>query len=115
MRISDWSSDVCSSDLHGEAGKPAPLPIGFERIGDGTAELVVRGAGRDFGVGTRLDVGVDAKGGGRLLAERPRHVRQHPRFLDRFQRSEEHTSELPSLMCTSYAVSCLKKKKHGTT
>src|SRR3546814_9445785 len=100
MRISDWSSDVCSSDL----------------------------------VGTGLNLHRQA-GGGALLAQQPAdlvgdiaHVDQaFVEFVmscldlrkienvvdDRQQmpRSEEHTSELQSLMRISYAVFCLKKKK----
>src|SRR3546814_4616503 len=38
-----------------------------------------------------------------------------PYGMKRLERSEEHTSELQSLMRTSYAVFCLKKKKHNTT
>src|SRR3546814_9593132 len=78
VRISDWSSDVCSSDLDG-----ADVA---ERHGD-----VGAGAGRH---GKAL-VGI-----GETELER--------------QRSEEHTSELQSLMRISYDVFCLKKKKQST-
>src|SRR3546814_10682291 len=117
MRISDWSSDVCSSDL--------------QEQGEQHRRLRRRHAQRDR----------------RLLADRgcalyprqedvPQHCRQQPLsdrrlsvrrdrkiFLERDDaalhrqisaqpelRSEEHTSELPYLMRTSYAVFCLKKK-----
>src|SRR3546814_7454489 len=73
MRISDWSSDVCSSDL----GRPRQGPDLFPAQPDAGAT----GAGRH------------AAGG--IL-----------------QRSEEHTSELQSLMRISYAVFCLKKKQY---
>src|SRR3546814_4475509 len=61
-------------------------------------------------------------GGGRQRhgAERQRdarqrnHHRQHPNRFENFHRSEEHTSELQSLMRISYAVFCLKKKKIKT-
>src|SRR3546814_5487983 len=43
-----------------------------------------------------------------------RDARPHPTDLDRGGRSEEHTSELQSLMRISYAVFCLKKKKNTT-
>src|SRR3546814_1876328 len=113
MRISDWSSDVCSSDLLGRAGDhPAELaivaraPFGKPRILD--FELAdVKGAGDDQ---TQL-VDVD-----RLLIEIPSAARdrgQRARALamprhDDDLRPEEHTSELPSLMRISYDVFCLK-------
>src|SRR3546814_1731264 len=99
MRISDWSSDVCSSDLRCRAcrasttlptahttQKPAPAPA------ISTLPSII------------------------LKAERPRHIIQTTAHCavheDRQQgRSEEHTSELQSLMRISYAVFCLKQKK----
>src|SRR3546814_10317417 len=81
MRISDWSSDVCSSDL--EARSLAPLSLGgIPRGGEALEHRVGLGA---FG-----------------------QRRQPPDF--EAARSEEHTSELQSLMRISYAVFCLKKK-----
>src|SRR3546814_5278937 len=99
MRISDWSSDVCSSDL----GAPG-------RLGDG--RLVGRAAS-DLDV-LQVDVrgDVDPGPGGRNLhLDRERRGREYhvSPFRGRV-RSEEHTSELQSLMRTSYAVFCLKKK-----
>src|SRR3546814_7790840 len=123
MRISDWSSDVCSSDL-------------------------LTGAGREH-AGNQLEQGRFAGAVGTddaqrfALAQRKRHVVQHlhhtPRRSpaqhipqrvravtamadhrvafaqagdrqQRLARSEEHTSELQSLMRISYDVFCLKKK-----
>src|SRR3546814_8577374 len=126
MRISDWSSDVCASDL------------ACEDVVD------VAGAGVDLGAarGHRVDqrvvvveagavVGADAPGDlAQLQAHDLAHVvvaqrieRDHrgpaeegrlERALQlrpqQFGRSEEHTSELQSLMRTSYAVFCLKKQ-----
>src|SRR3546814_6068658 len=93
MRISDWSSDVCSSDLprtqaqpHVPAGRP-PQPVG-------------RG-GLPGGVRDRPQPRPHARGRGRG----ERSAAAVP-----VARSEEHTSELPSLMRNSYAVFCLKKK-----
>src|SRR3546814_8629060 len=124
MRISDWSSDVCSSDLRrqriGRAGKR------FERIER-------RLGGARLGEGQRLDLEQQGRVG---AVEHPALAERHPahrvavvaafehrdpaawaisvepeaeRHLDR-DRSEEHTSELQSLMRISYAVFCLKKK-----
>src|SRR3546814_8968789 len=106
MRISDWSSDVCSSDLDFDVeGDEAFLPK------NSTSQL---------GVFTlqQLEAGpIKAEAG--LRYERT-SVASHLaagdlRFFDgarRFSavRSEEHTSELQSLMRTSYAVFCLQRK-----
>src|SRR3546814_8131316 len=95
MRISDWSSDVCSSDLQlvlAEAG--ALLQHGVDQL-----------AGRLRAAGQR----------GHLLLVVEQLVEQEADVVERRGvRSEEHTSELQSLMRTSYAVFCLKKKKKKT-
>src|SRR3546814_2597060 len=105
MRISDWSSDVCSSDLViGEilkAGMPARrahhAPTRAYR-----RRTVRGGRHRDRWRATTDNSGrrscrhKPAAGGGRARR--------------RSSRSEEHTSELQSLMRISYAVFCLKKK-----
>src|SRR3546814_2439168 len=88
MRISDWSSDVCSSDL------------GAVRRGEQLLPLVERreAEGRDVGLEEAHRMRVEG-----------RDDRGKPLVL----RSEEHTSELQSLMRISYAVFCLKKKTHA--
>src|SRR3546814_4693127 len=107
MRISDWSSDVCSSDLifmlfHVAAQTLSPhilAGVGFEHRDDGFALLIGDRIERLVGVldgADRLDDRVGRRKG----------VEPH-----RALRSEEHTSELQSLMRISYAVFCLKKKK----
>src|SRR3546814_4071616 len=104
MRISDWSSDVCSSDLwvggRIETVSSCWICLPLRRQGSG-----IRRAARSG-----------------VVARRPRMDR-HPVLhgpgggaaVDRdaaaMLRSEEHTSELQSLMRISYAVFCLKKKK----
>src|SRR3546814_4145615 len=110
MRISDWSSDVCSSDL----------PLGnVERVepGIGIGDEV---AGKSGEVALRmlaLAVGAVEVGRRRRRAATVRALVAHidpqpPGFgLAHARRSEEHTSELQSLMRISYAVFCLKKKK----
>src|SRR3546814_10535870 len=92
MRISDWSSDVCSSDL-ADAG-------GSERLLSGVGQPDDRGA-RARG----LDLGGRSRRSGALAAL----------LWWRRRRSEEHTSELQSLMRISYAVFCLKKKKETSS
>src|SRR3546814_7403495 len=89
MRISDWSSDVCSSDLFDPGSK-------HYRLGTAPSRL--------FHVDTRLS------DWSRWLED------QMLALANEFEtcqgRSEEHTSELQSLMRISYAVFCLKKKKN---
>src|SRR3546814_2216792 len=109
MRISDWSSDVCSSDLTG-AIKPVAvlrelLPAFHEPI---SAQM---GIGAHAGLlRHRLDHRPAAAR--RRLAEQCRIALHRRCEVARGSRprSEEHTSELQSLMRLSYAVFCLKKK-----
>src|SRR3546814_5336611 len=169
MRISDWSSDVCSSDLVGGARDVArryaaaapegaraietqrarrrrPHPRahrgggqGFDRAPDEAAgerrgddarraaagrRALLAARDREEGAARIRGVGYRRRGGGR---SRPRREdgaraadqRQGGRAARRSvrgaqflaDRSEEHTSELQSLMRISYAVFCLKKKK----
>src|SRR3546814_6607102 len=120
MRISDWSSDVCSSDLPIFA-----VNIALARDGEVIAGVThVPALGETF----RAE-----RGAGAFLNDRPIHVSpratmveavlavgipfagkpRHEQFVaEMTRRSEEHTSELQSLMRISYAVFCLKKKKH---
>src|SRR3546814_8067783 len=121
MRISDWSSDVCSSDL--EIAAAAPLEHRHARAA--MADLAARlDARRNLDlVGVAIGIGnLDhpAERGGREADRRARVERgalaieqRMPRDMDE-DRSEEHTSELQSLMRISYAVFCLKKKKQNT-
>src|SRR3546814_2297967 len=89
MRISDWSSDVCSSDLDRSAR--VAVAIGCARRDGGAAR--------------------PARRRGTLRAAQARDRRLADRRVGAPRRSEEHTSELQSLMRISYAVFCLKKKK----
>src|SRR3546814_2064574 len=134
MRISDWSSDVCSSDLcdvyvQNDEDRDKPHRVLLLVAGAqgylnlcriltqawldnqyrGRAEvrrewlkgkdgLIVLSGGRSGDVGQALE-------SGRL---------PEARALAREWRSEEHTSELQSLMRISYAVFCLKKKRQHT-
>src|SRR3546814_1875191 len=106
MRISDWSSDVCSSDLRVDAADQRALlararqqRLGLDvRRGAGHARIGAGLGDGDLPVLHRLAAGGDGGVRGHL---------QHA-VADR---SEEHTSELQSLMRISYAVFCLKKKK----
>src|SRR3546814_5410485 len=99
MRISDWSSDVCSSDLCRLAAAFPP---------DGTSP--VRPSAAAPSSPRRRGVRWQTRSG---LADPARcAASQPPGGRGRF-RSEEHTSELQSLMRTSYAVFCLQKKIHN--
>src|SRR3546814_4201881 len=108
MRISDWSSDVCSSDL-----RTVGVIVFEERnqCGSDRHDLarrnvhvldLVAGCHREFVLETnRHEVRLECALGAQLRV----------RLRDHVARSEEHTSELQSLMRISYAVFCWKKKK----
>src|SRR3546814_8162833 len=97
MRISDWSSDVCSSDLSGaqnaqqKSGLSAPVPAEPAR----TSKESIMTVAEAEGLARANDIPA---------------CRDAGRQLRLAGRSEEHTSELQSLMRISYAVFCLKKK-----
>src|SRR3546814_10503548 len=137
MRISDWSSDVCSSDLQQrhDAGDAK-----FDRFLQGVIHAIaLRHTLRECQVERRLAIDVEPGskcGGGFALADveqlrgifaaaavenekalagaQAQHLHQMPECgIGQAQcgaRSEEHTSELQSLMRISHAVFCLKKK-----
>src|SRR3546814_7722114 len=92
MRISDWSSDVCSSDLDGAPAAKAGLKRG---------DIVTKVGGKDVTPQQSLSYLIaNVKPGPRVPLE----------IIREGKRSEEHTSELQSLMRLSYAVFCLPKK-----
>src|SRR3546814_6812741 len=122
MRISDWSSDVCSSDLKRAAEEIAnrekcddfeefrPLFEGIEAdlkgglrqakpLGNSEVTLAEIQPGNFFIVGGQLAY---------VAASTDAFTTQY----ERADRSEEHTSELQSLMRISYAVFCLKKQRN---
>src|SRR3546814_6905777 len=148
MRISDWSSDVCSSDLHQFLQQLAPFgPAEVERdrlfraveifpiervIGRGNRPAPEIGAAADLvdadHLGPHLRAIEPGGGGGdegrrldhRQAGKEVIHSGARVKFaqhmlgdlkMEDLRRSEEHTSELQSLMRISYAVFCLKKKK----
>src|SRR3546814_7644929 len=109
MRISDWSSDVCSSDLRcqGQGTSPtsrAPPARDCKHTSHSwrSSPSLATAGFRTAAVLRRHPVRVYAATTRQPLAQ----ARAPP-----MQRSEEHTSELQSLMRISYAVFCLKKKK----
>src|SRR3546814_9150894 len=140
MRISDWSSDVCSSDLGAcavllNAESAAPCTAGEETTRD---RLVVgKDAWRNDDRTVNAQCVADANCDGRIRCRRVAKTAELDvatyraeegrigsilAIADDFSvqpatgvvlvRSEEHTSELQSLLRISYAVFCLKKKKH---
>src|SRR3546814_7346562 len=116
MRISDWSSDVCSSDLDRLCarldGRPEALTParraerGRVRPDIRRSRIWCKSRSARPGRGARLSAQRRHAGG---LETRPSWPRS--RYAGR---SEEHTSELQSLMRISYAVFCLKKTKKNT-
>src|SRR3546814_8433389 len=159
MRISDWSSDVCSSDL-GERGvdleaalraqrRLAGSQLVAERVAHRVADGLIRADRRQPGVALQVEAadpalelelvagaeqpptveGVPPRGPAgvvglpppagvgrqhRAVVASPGNQEVSTAEVDRREalpvRSEEHTSELQSLMRTSYAVFCLTKK-----
>src|SRR3546814_1838624 len=118
MRISDWSSDVCSSDLydlqHAEdqhAQARAHHAAGDQHAAHAEVDRAARHMGEDAGhAGARHLAGRRSRRDGRRDAVEDQQRRRQKSAAD--PRSEEHTSELQSLMRISYAVFCLKKKKY---
>src|SRR3546814_3757564 len=106
MRISDWSSDVCSSDLftYVTYGVLPWAPTLMTR----KFALEPAQAGLMIGVVTLAGGIVGALAGGAMSDRWISHGTPGGRM--RAMRSEEHTSKLQSLMSRSYAVFCLKKK-----
>src|SRR3546814_7317278 len=114
MRISDWSSDVCSSDLMNLAGAAAlggpsspfaPIVAALMPNGPGGPFCQSAASPNDGGVYSGASVGCFNQSLDFDLSN------AHYRQWSAEARSEEHTSELQSLMRISYAVFCLKKKK----
>src|SRR3546814_2084335 len=107
MRISDWSSDVCSSDLahaRHEARRPH-IGVLVEALADGQPQLPEGDVIGNVRIAHRAEVdGIEA------AQDIDAVLRHHAAGPAIAIRSEEHTSELQSLMRISYAVFCLKQK-----
>src|SRR3546814_8243419 len=120
MRISDWSSDVCSSDLalplkpwlrrpRHEFDRPAPRLVFVYALPEKACNWRTnyefsRARGNREGSGRRRQGDL---GRGRKLPHHQEAIRQH-----QDSRSEENTSELQSIMRSAYAVFCLQTKTH---
>src|SRR3546814_2659778 len=125
MRISDWSSDVCSSDLRElqtrESGSPFASAATDVRI---AAVLATGDEDRALSMAQSAAAASDADTSdfvrvAGLLAQQENYVEaadEYQKAIDSFcdqqTRSAEHTSELQSTMRTSYPVLCLKKKQN---
>src|SRR3546814_5069138 len=120
MRISDWSSDVCSSDLDAarttaiESRQDAISKIlkqgGLEKKDEKTGKTFIEQLSSE----QRLSLENEMR---KLWYDRSKQgfVQLIPGELAPMERSEEHTSELQSLMSSTYDVFCLKKKKKTNT
>src|SRR3546814_9767330 len=107
MRISDWSSDVCSSDLLNDLTRSIDFALSNAERGTSVAGAA------DAGNANICQTRILTKGIEQLRDLREEVLRQRAQMRQSYMasRSEEHTSELQSLMRISYAVFCLKKKK----
>src|SRR3546814_7635373 len=131
MRISDWSSDVCSSDLRARSPTPRPArqtsascreprnvggphPRNRRGVSLHRRQHVVDAGAQ---LGRPVERGQRPLGGDDIVVAHIAHHRarlhagRHRVPVRNVPRSEEQTSELQSLMRISYAVFCLKKKK----
>src|SRR3546814_9899247 len=113
MRISDWSSDVCSSDLLTVAAGGAAMAWDRTCVMDQRMQFVAACLeGVESLSALSRQYGISRQAGDKWLrryrAEGPAGLHDRSR---RPHRSEEHTSELQSLMRILYAVFCLNKKK----
>src|SRR3546814_4581613 len=129
MRISDWSADVCASDLaplDAVAGEitallhvltpvtdefiaSAPKLKLIQKLGVGVNTIALDAA-REHGVAVCNMPGTNSQAVAEMALSLMMAVLRRTCFFD--ARSEEHTSELQSLMRISYAVLCLKKKQN---
>src|SRR3546814_1144350 len=129
MRISDWSSDVCSSDLNslcltyddlggGRVPGNPNLDKAIDACSKGTLAAPYSLTGPTNLIVLKTRRGVATKADWDRYLEHLQRVTMNPEnrqviwiIIDNVRRSEEHTSELQSLMRISYAVFCLKKQK----
>src|SRR3546814_6669603 len=111
MRISDWSSDVCSSDLGGSGSRRRVSASSGRTSGRNTAASAMLKA--VWALTTRRapsSPNTDSQPGSWCRKGSTASVP-----ITRAIRSDEHTSELQSLLRNSYAVFCLKKKNNTHT
>src|SRR3546814_8628505 len=123
MRIRDWSSDVCSSDREMDHLGAGALQDAKHDVDGRVVTVEQRGRSDEAHLVLGL-VWLERRGDGKIGHDgihfrRGREARTESLILGpdtgRRHRSEEHTSELQSLMRNSYAVFCLKKKNKPKT
>src|SRR3546814_961884 len=117
MRISDWSSDVCSSDLGTREAGSATFACGGNAFGGSAlrccfgsiaaAEAPPTHPPPQAGEGRSCRAGIASKAFAAIRRDVASFQSDYP-GASGWRRSEEHTSELQSLMRHSYAVFCLK-------
>src|SRR3546814_10103691 len=110
MRISDWSSDVCSSDLKSRRFARSTIVRSAKAVAVRSPKSCRQRTSRWCRARATL-----IPNGSRIFepmsAELPDFTQARVLVVGDLMRSEEHTSELQSLMRISYAVFCLNKKK----
>src|SRR3546814_3780807 len=113
MRISDWSSDVCSSDLYGNDYQSSSTTDYAGKVaasGSTSFGSLVPKVSKQVSSSTSNNVG----GAASILVDTASDLQKADKIGvsgSVYARSEEHTSELQSLMRNSYDVFCLKQKK----
>src|SRR3546814_9777781 len=108
MRISDWSSDVCSSDLtpkRNQNDRSSSSPGATRRLSAKSSRSMASTADENGRSATTID-------SSKLRRNERLSRLAVPMETMSSSRSEEHTSEHQSLMRISYAVFCLNKKTH---
>src|SRR3546814_3905502 len=117
MRISDWSSDVCSSDLewwhYGYRIRPGDQLFQERRFHDYKVADTKFAGPTVFQRGDTLHRNQHGTPVAKSRSTAIRYLAAEAEKRKMYARSEEHTSELQSLMRISYAVFCLKKKKEA--
>src|SRR3546814_9822253 len=125
MRISDWSSDVCSSDLAHHCRPRSPSSIAYRLGAEAAHRALPFMLGRKFQDNVRHALRDKFEARGPDALARAPFAANAPEARERLfepvvppapfeTRSEEHTSELQSLMRNSYAVFCLTNKHKNT-
>src|SRR3546814_988722 len=115
MRISDWSTDVCSSDLPPLKGRGAS--VGYSAAMPALANISSPSASASAAPSSLAFAFLRLSKLVHTVFQSPRVAAllySVARVSKKLARSEEHTSELQSLMRISYAVFCLKKQNNNT-
>src|SRR3546814_9769074 len=115
MRISDWSSEVCSSDLRCASSAPRRIRVTHTNramTGSSVNCTAWPGVFTASATSPRASLTRESHASRSSSGIAPSGPERHSGKRSRNPRSEEHTSELQSLMRRSYAVFCLKQKQY---